>query len=501
MVTSVSTNQVTSGNYQGGKGFHFAKRNFGSLPIGVALVMVFLSAIAWGANELPAAGTTPVPPATTVSSTTTATVQPGSNQGEAWVTTTGTSTTSGTVATVPAVATGVTPLTPPTPPTPNSVAAPARAMPKPSSEEVEDANPEALTYFRPHLEPYGRWIDDPRYGRVWVPNRAVVGDQFSPYVTNGRWALDSDDNWNWVSDYPFGWVVFHYGRWFYSAEYGWAWVPGRTYAPNWVVWRLPTAEYNYVGWAPMPPRYGWFSTGAVWYSSYGTVSYVFCPSDYLFYPGVGLYLVHDPWMVSRLGIYTSFYYPPYYYGYYGYSYPHYHGHAGYRPPAYGPPINRTRISPRAIPRERVAADPRAVAAAPRRSASPTGSSGFGGFQRSPASRGSSFVAPGRSRGSFDSGSRTQPSRLDSRSASPSPRFSPRSDSPSSPRAASPRASTPLPSTPSVAPRVRSSGAPTFRSTPSYRPPSVRSTPSFPRSGGGSMPHFSPRSFGGGRRGR
>jgi hypothetical protein len=433
-----------------------------------------------------------------------------SAQGEAWVAASSVVPASGTVATAPAVATGVTPVASPTSPTAPTPSASAKPVPQPTADESADANPEALTLFRSQLDPYGNWVDDARYGRVWIPNRAVVGDNFSPYVTSGHWALDNDDNWNWVSDHPFGWVVFHYGRWFYSTEYGWAWVPGRAYAPNWVVWRLPTSTYAYVGWAPMPPRYGWFAGGAVWYSSYGTVSYVFCPSDYLFYPSVGLYLVSDPWMVSRLGIYTSFYYPPYYYGgYYGGYYGHHHGyygngHAGYRPAPYGPPINRTRISPRAIPRDRIAADPRAVAAAPRRTATPT--SGALGFQRSPAS-GLSRATDGRTR---SSAAPVVSPRSSSRSpaVTTTPRYEPRTVAPAVPRTTVPRSSAPV-----FTPRVRSAPtyhSPSVRSTPSFHTPSPRSTPSFHTPSPRSTPSFhaprasSPRSsggFGGGRRHR
>jgi hypothetical protein len=133
-------------------------------------------------------------------------------------------------------------------------AAPAAPAPAPAPQtQVEDTDPSALTTFRPALDPYGTWVNDPNYGTVWVPNRDVVGADFAPYVSRGRWSLTADNDWIWVSDYPFGWAVFHYGRWVWIGGSGWAWVPGRTYANAWVVWRVPTASYAYVGWAPMPP--------------------------------------------------------------------------------------------------------------------------------------------------------------------------------------------------------------------------------------------------------
>jgi len=103
------------------------------------------------------------------------------------------------------------------------------------------------------LDPYGNWVEDEKYGTVWVPNRDAVGEDFAPYVSAGHWALTEDGDWSWQSDYPFGGVVFHYGRWVWVPGTGWAWVAGRRYANAWVSWRVPTDNYAYVGWAPMPP--------------------------------------------------------------------------------------------------------------------------------------------------------------------------------------------------------------------------------------------------------
>src|SRR5512141_410402 len=127
-----------------------------------------------------------------------------------------------------------------------SAAAPSSATPEPVDRA--DADPRALTTFRAQLDTHGTWVNDPTYGTVWVPNRAEVGADFAPYVTAGHWALDQDGDWIWVSDYPFGDVVFHYGRWVWVGGTGWVWVPGYAYAPAWVVWRTPVAGYDYVGW-------------------------------------------------------------------------------------------------------------------------------------------------------------------------------------------------------------------------------------------------------------
>jgi uncharacterized protein DUF6600 len=182
--------------------------------------------------------------------------------------------------------------------------------PAPSSD-IPDTDPSALTTFRPALDPYGAWVADSTYGTVWVPNRDVVGPDFAPYVSSGHWALTSDDDWMWVSDYPFGWAVFHYGRWVWTSGAGWVWVPGRTYANAWVVWRVPTAGYAYVGWAPMPPTWGWRNGYAfgLWYSP--PLPYVFCPSAYVFDYRVHYHIVHDHRLVRDIAGHTRVYPTPY----------------------------------------------------------------------------------------------------------------------------------------------------------------------------------------------
>jgi hypothetical protein len=166
------------------------------------------------------------------------------------------------------------------------------------NDVVNDQNPEALTKFRPYLDPYGTWTDDPTYGRVWVPSASVVGPNFQPYVSNGRWALDESGEWIWVSDYSFGWVVFHYGRWVWIENTGWAWIPGNQYAPAWVVWRVPTGSYDYVGWAPAPPTFVWYAGVSFWWGYSPYYWWVFCPSPYLFHYHVGYYVATDPYWVN-----------------------------------------------------------------------------------------------------------------------------------------------------------------------------------------------------------
>jgi hypothetical protein len=102
--------------------------------------------------------------------------------------------------------------------------------------------------FHDSLSAYGSWFETTDYGYVWQP--AVVRQtSWRPY-TRGRWAC-SDHGWIWISDEPFGWATYHYGRWTLLRGRGWIWVPGSTWAPAWVSWR---SSGNHIGWAPLPPE-------------------------------------------------------------------------------------------------------------------------------------------------------------------------------------------------------------------------------------------------------
>lgn len=100
--------------------------------------------------------------------------------------------------------------------------------------------------FYDELSPYGQWVNDPQYGNVWVPNED--GD-FRPYGSRGHWVMTDYGN-TWVSDDPWGWACYHYGRWTYDPYYGWVWIPGYEWAPAWVSWRYGG---GYCGWAPLGP--------------------------------------------------------------------------------------------------------------------------------------------------------------------------------------------------------------------------------------------------------
>jgi hypothetical protein len=112
-------------------------------------------------------------------------------------------------------------------------------------------NPATATYetFYTKLEPLGAWFETSDYGYVWQPREAQSSRSWRPY-TNGRWVY-TDAGWTWISDEPFGWAAYHYGRWTRLRDIGWVWVPGEEWAPAWVSWRTGK---DYVGWAPLPPE-------------------------------------------------------------------------------------------------------------------------------------------------------------------------------------------------------------------------------------------------------
>lgn len=108
-------------------------------------------------------------------------------------------------------------------------------------------------YFYTALEPYGQWIELNDGVTAWQPD--FIGTNWAPY-TLGRWEWTAD-GWYWNSDEPFGYITYHYGRWYNDDYYGWIWVPDDQWAPAWVEWRY---DDNYVGWAPLSP-YGVFTIG------------------------------------------------------------------------------------------------------------------------------------------------------------------------------------------------------------------------------------------------
>lgn len=161
---------------------------------------------------------------------------------------------------------------------------PAQQVPVPADDEYADTDPSALTDFRPALDPYGSWQDDATYGTVWTPDAAQVGPGFEPYDTAGGWDY-SDGDPVWVSDYAWGWVCFHYGRWAWS-DGRWVWIPGREYAGAWVSWSVGDEEFAWVGWAPMAPTFGWWGGSAASLGIGSSEPWLFTPYSQFVGPNV-----------------------------------------------------------------------------------------------------------------------------------------------------------------------------------------------------------------------
>jgi hypothetical protein len=115
---------------------------------------------------------------------------------------------------------------------------------------IDERGPTAsYNTFYTKLDRYGAWRETGDYGYVWQPREAESSRNWRPY-TNGHWVY-TDAGWTWISNEPFGWATYHYGRWTRLRNIGWVWVPGDEWAPAWVSWRKSN---DYVGWAPLPPE-------------------------------------------------------------------------------------------------------------------------------------------------------------------------------------------------------------------------------------------------------
>lgn len=91
---------------------------------------------------------------------------------------------------------------------------------------------------------------------VWKPSALDLGvvrvegelPVFTPY-SNGQW-INTDAGWYFKAPTPAEETVSHYGRWINSPSAGWMWVPGRVWSPAWVDWKQ---NDEYISWAPLPP--------------------------------------------------------------------------------------------------------------------------------------------------------------------------------------------------------------------------------------------------------
>ena len=141
------------------------------------------------------------------------------------------------------------------------------APPPPSAPAAPDQTPPPTVvnnnYFYDALSPYGNWVNVDGYGWCWQPTATVVSADWRPYCDGGRW-LYTDNGWYWASDYTWGGIAFHYGRWFSDPRWGWCWWPDTCWGPSWVTWRYGG---DYCGWAPLPPCSYW--SPGIGFSYYG----------------------------------------------------------------------------------------------------------------------------------------------------------------------------------------------------------------------------------------
>ena len=140
---------------------------------------------------------------------------------------------------------------------PQSIAPAPTPAPAPETTIVEQQPtviaapaPVTVNYLYETLSPYGTWVEMDGYGRCWQPTVIAYQTDWQPYCDRGRWIF-TDSGWYWASDYSWGNVAFHYGRWFNHPRRGWCWSPDTVWAPAWVSWRN---NNDYCGWAPLPPH-------------------------------------------------------------------------------------------------------------------------------------------------------------------------------------------------------------------------------------------------------
>ncbi len=116
--------------------------------------------------------------------------------------------------------------------------------------------PREIRYYADDLDEHGEWVQVDEIGtRCWRPLRVSV--DWRPYW-RGRWGA-YNCGMTWISDDPWGYATYHFGRWDWSGRWGWYWIPGRHYSPAWVAWRMVD---SFFGWAPLgywnhPVRWGY----------------------------------------------------------------------------------------------------------------------------------------------------------------------------------------------------------------------------------------------------
>jgi hypothetical protein len=77
----------------------------------------------------------------------------------------------------------------------------------------------------------GEWLSVPEYSLVWRPSATVVGENFVPFASGGRWVV-RDGKAAFQSQWDWGDLVFSSGRWTLHAKAGWVWVPEECGSPS-----------------------------------------------------------------------------------------------------------------------------------------------------------------------------------------------------------------------------------------------------------------------------
>src|SRR2546426_1118971 len=101
------------------------------------------------------------------------------------------------------------------------------------------------------LDDYGNWQYVSNYGYAWHPYAETA---WSPYQS-GYWAMDYPFGLTWVSNEPWGYAPYHYGRWTYASN-EWFWVPETVstypaYSPALVAF-IPASQST-VAWVALGP--------------------------------------------------------------------------------------------------------------------------------------------------------------------------------------------------------------------------------------------------------
>lgn len=153
---------------------------------------------------------------------------------------------------------------------------PTFETPREAEPRTADSTTSYATFYQ-KLEPYGSWFETNTYGYVWQPRAAEQSPNWRPY-SDGHWVY-TDAGWTWISEEPYGWATYHYGRWTRLRNVGWVWVPADEWAPAWVSWRKSD---EYVGWAPLPPEAQFDRRRGIhnWADNYYDIS----PDEYVFVP-------------------------------------------------------------------------------------------------------------------------------------------------------------------------------------------------------------------------